>query len=220
MIAYVAILIGLFYVLKSWRLNEDARLEKDYLRIRYQTFRLREELVKMYINKIVDIDKCEILYNSINWAVRYIREMPFFLIKGFNESLKSANISIENSEFEEELKNAHPDLKKWYSDFSGVLFEAVELFSPAGLFRKFRQPYILHFLYFRFLFIIWFIICFYRFESHPLHRLRFSFASRPIEYKEIQEIEKTRNELKNLAEKMREIIADNMKDSELCPSYS
>ena len=206
MIETIAVIIGLYFVVNSWLCQKTAYQQARYLELRYKTFRLREKLVKMTLRGIISEEQCVRLYDSMNWASRYLNDLPFFVITGFAESARRVGISDDTLAFEEELRKAPEELRKWYSEFTEVLFEAVKLFTPVKwLTRWGKVPIVkeVSILWFAW----WFSYSLRRLRDHPLHKLRFTHTRLPDSFRAVKEVGAVGEEVRSTAERFHNHMA-------------
>jgi hypothetical protein len=206
MIEVIAIIFGLYLVLKSWVRQKTAYHQAEYLELRYRTFRLREKLVKMTLRGVITEDQCVNLYDSMNWALRYLNDLPFFVIKGFAESARRVGISDDTLAFEEEIKKAPEELKEWYSEFTGILFDAVTLFTPVKLLTRCAKIPIIGSMCMIW-FAWWFSYTLVRLRDHPLQRLTLRHTRLPRSVQAVKEVGAMGEEVRSTAERFNNRIA-------------
>jgi hypothetical protein len=179
-LAIISLTLGLVVVLLSWRAKCAGQVQLQYTRLLYRTFHLREDLVKLQLDSIITKNECERLYLSINWAVKYLRDLPIFVVKGFAEALRSATADEDSIAFEEELRTASPELKSWYGDFSDVLDEAVHLHTPMSFFSKCSDNMFCKWIC-PVIFAIWYSTRLAALRNHPLRNIRIVYPRSDIE---------------------------------------
>jgi hypothetical protein len=224
MIAYIAVFIGFIFVLRSLSQRRHSMQHLRYVKLRYKTFRLREELVKMALAGIIDENECIELYNSINWSIRYIKDLPFFAIKGFYESARAIGLSDETMQFENRLRKAPNELLDWYWGLNDVLNEAIDLFTPVTTLSRWQKIPItfvksICYVVYRF----WFTYTFIRLETHPLQRVKFVFTSHEFarEIKSVREIDHIGQEVKSLSDRLQEELKKLQNpEIQIQPSYA
>ena len=206
MIQYAGVLLGLWFVYRSWVRQRTAMQRARYLEVRYKTFRLREKLVKMALQGVIDEERCARLYDSLNWAVRYINELPFFVIRGFAESARRVGISADTVEFEKELAEAPEELKEWYTEFTKLLCDAVGLFTPLGYLSRWAKISVLKPICYIW-FFCWFSHMLVRLSDHPLQRIKVTHTRIPEHIKNIREVEAVGREIQSSARRFHERLA-------------
>ncbi len=181
MIAYAAIAISILIIIFGKFELKSSIDQAKYEKHRFKAFRLRERLIMLNLEGEISGEKCEQLYTALNWVIYYLREIPTSLIDGFLKSAEEVGISEESRQFQMELNSASEVVVKWYKDYTGLLFEAVELFTPVNKrgSRLMEIP-VLGPLYVTYL-AVWFIIKLEAYRGHPLSRnVRTGFSRKPV----------------------------------------
>lgn len=207
-LSLLAVGIGLSLLLTTVVRNKMLVMRLGHLQLRHKTFRLREDLVRMSICGVITEDECARLYNSVNWAVRYIQEIPIFVLQGFARAFTEAGISDETKAFEKFIEDAPAELRQWYGDFSDVLVEAVDHFTPiAGTKRCLlvsRIPVLSHICLTPFSF--WFAYTSAKLREHPLRNVEISHTRYSFQRDQLKEMSRQSEQVRERAEYVKGLV--------------
>ncbi len=160
LITLIAIIIALLSV-------SSIRAHKRYAKIRFQLFRLRDDILWMAIEGHISKDIAIKHYNTINWAIRYVREFPVFFLFGLANAIKELSIPENENELREKIGSLPPELQNWYREFSEISLECIHEFTPLGI--AMRGPKIGGVI----MFSSWLLLRLFYLRRHPLQKSDF-----------------------------------------------
>lgn len=181
MIAYAAIAISILIIILGRFELKSSIDQAKYEKHRFKAFRLRERLIMLKLEGEISGEKCEQLYIALNWVIYYLREIPTSLIDGFLKSAEEVGISDESHQFQMELDSASEELLIWYKNYTELLSEAVELFTPVNMRgRRLMEIPVLRSLYVIYL-ACWLVTTLEAYRGHPLLRnVRIVFSKKSV----------------------------------------
>jgi len=182
-------------------LVRDVRRFGKYIQIRFELFRLRDQVLWLAIDHHISKEEAIRLHNTINWAVAYVREYPILFLFGLAMAYRELNLPETREELLKRIDDMPDELKAWYFEWSELTLEGIKRYTPLeSLMRLSRFPG-LGLESAAIPFALWMCFKVLGLRKHPLSRSelgRFSFAKAKEESAALLKVRNTAWEMRGL----------------------
>jgi hypothetical protein len=115
------------------------RVSKFYS-IRYEIFRLRENLTKLHLDGHIGLHEFQMNLDTLNFLARNVRMTPLYLLISLERAVYFYGLTDSKSAWKKRMRTNNKqggfeNKKKWYGDVNNLLILIVETYSPFRLAR-------------------------------------------------------------------------------------
>jgi len=162
------IMISILILIFAIYLGVSIKGHYEYVKLRFKLFKLRDEVLWLAESDNIPKDEAVRLYNTVNWAVRYVREFPVFFLFGLIMVFEHLNLPETQEELKGRLDAMEPALKDWYFRWNDLTLEGIETFTPMAKLIKASHFLGFHILTAAMPFAIWLTVKMALMKRHPL----------------------------------------------------